>query len=82
MSYRPLTAVVSVAFLGFVFYYAPEETGLLADRGKIPPHSVLSRTLSCGFYPVHVMIEAAPLANIVSREVRHNVFSIVYGREG
>ena len=81
MKCRLYIAIWIVALFSVICFYAPDGTALLGDRDIVPAHSAMSRILSYTFRPIHVAIETAPFAGLVSREVRHNVFSIVNAGE-
>ena len=55
----------------------PALSEFLADRDRIPTDCIAARFLSFAYRPIEAVIEMPPFAAIISRDVRHTVFSIV-----
>jgi hypothetical protein len=60
-----------------LFLTIPTVSTFLANRERIPADSFIAQMLSWAYRPVEMVVETAPMTEIVSRDSRHTISSIV-----
>ena len=74
---KPFVIGFGVLLGAGLFLTVPAVSTFLADRQRIRAGSFTAQILSWAYRPIEMIVETPPLDQMVSRETRHTVYSIV-----